>query len=76
MKNRFHPVISHHIILPICVLVGIIVTVAIFYPGYLSPDSLVQLSQGRSGVFNDWHPPVMSWLWGIFDRMIPGPLAM
>lgn len=34
-----------------------------FYPGFLSQDSWAQLNEARSGVFGDWHPPVMAWLW-------------
>ena len=47
-----------------------------FAPGYMSPDSVDQLAQGRSGVYHDWHPPVMSWLWGRLDRVVPGPVGM
>lgn len=42
------------------------------WPGQLSPDSVWQLQQGRSGVFNAWHPPVMAWLLGRFDAVSPG----
>ena len=42
------------------------------WPGQLSPDSVWQLQQGRSGVFNAWHPPVMAWLLGLFDAISPG----
>lgn len=42
------------------------------WPGQLSPDSVWQLQQGRSGVFNAWHPPVMAWLLGRFDALSPG----
>jgi hypothetical protein len=41
-------------------------------PGQFSPDSVWQLAQGRSGVFNAWHPPVMAALLGLFDRLSPG----
>jgi hypothetical protein len=44
-------------------------------PGHFSPDSIYQLSQGRSGVFNSWHPPVMAWLLGVADRLSPGAAA-
>ena len=39
---------------------------AIFYPGYLSPDSLNQLSQAQ-GILpvTDWHPPVMQLFWHV-----------
>ncbi|HEY3445909.1 MAG TPA: hypothetical protein VGK67_06060 [Myxococcales bacterium] len=58
------------------VLLGLTLTVAAFRPGYMSTDSLVQLAQARSGSFSDWHPPLMSWLWGRLDRVSPGPIGM
>lgn len=42
----------------------------------MSWDSVEQLSQGRAGAFTDWHPPVMSLLWGWLDRILPGPAGM
>jgi len=39
--------------------------VIVFYPGYMSPDSISHLEQA-TGVahLTDWHPPVMTRLWG------------
>ncbi len=42
------------------------------YPGHLSYDSVVQLLEGRSGIYAGWHPPVMSWLLGLADALLPG----
>ncbi|HEY7852022.1 MAG TPA: hypothetical protein VIB82_03550 [Caulobacteraceae bacterium] len=42
------------------------------WPGHFPPDALTQLAQGRAGVFNSWHPPVMAWLLGLADKIIPG----
>ncbi len=42
------------------------------WPGHFPPDAIDQLAQGRSGVFDFWHPPVMAWLLGLADRMVPG----
>ncbi len=42
------------------------------WPGQFSPDSVWQLQQGRAGMFNAWHPPVMAALLGLFDRLDPG----
>jgi len=42
------------------------------WPGHFPPDAIDQLAQGRAGVFNFWHPPVMAWLLGVADRIIPG----
>lgn len=37
-----------------------------FYPGFMSHDSLEQLSQALGiQAYYDWHPPVMAFLWGI-----------
>ncbi|MHB8528460.1 MAG: hypothetical protein ACYC8V_02995 [Caulobacteraceae bacterium] len=50
------------------VLLGYAASFLINTPGHYGPDALWQLAQGRSGVFNDWHPPVMAWLLGLADR--------
>jgi len=47
-----------------------------FYPGYMSPDSVVQLRQARTGQFDPWHPPFMAWTWRQIERVVPGPLGM
>ena len=38
----------------------------VFYPGYMSPDSISHLEQA-TGVahLTDWHPPVITRLWGL-----------
>ena len=41
-------------------------------PGQLSYDSVTQLADGRTGHYNTWHPPLMAWLLGIFDSLVPG----
>ncbi|MFP5247133.1 MAG: hypothetical protein ACLGH0_10605 [Thermoanaerobaculia bacterium] len=47
-----------------------------FYPGTMSPDAVYQLAQARAGSFTDWHPPLMAAVWGVLDRVIPGPFGM
>ena len=44
--------------------------VIVFYPGYMSPDSVSHLEQA-TGVshLTDWHPPVMTRLWGVLIRV-------
>jgi len=42
------------------------------WPGHFSWDSVVQLAEGRSGVYSGQHPPVMSWLLGLADALRPG----
>jgi hypothetical protein len=41
-------------------------------PGHFSVDSVTQLAQGRTGLYDDWHPPLMAWLLGLADRVTPG----
>ena len=57
-------------------LAGFLLTLIAFSPGLMSPDSLDQWNQGRAWDFNDVHAPMMSALWGIFDRVWSGPLLM
>jgi hypothetical protein len=52
--------------------VGCIVCLTLNWPGQLSYDSVAQLHDGHIGVYNSWHPPVMAWLLGIADSIIPG----
>jgi hypothetical protein len=55
-------------------ILGFAVMLAMNAPGQLSYDSVSQLADGRAGFYNSWHPPVMAWLLGLFDRLIPGTL--
>ncbi|MFL6688826.1 MAG: hypothetical protein ACJ8IR_01360 [Alphaproteobacteria bacterium] len=41
-------------------------------PGHLSYDSVIQLLEGRTAIYSGWHPPVMSWLLGLGDWLLPG----
>jgi hypothetical protein len=47
-----------------------------FAPGALSPDSFTILTQARSGIFEDGHPPLMAALWRGLDHVSPGPIGM
>jgi hypothetical protein len=51
---------------------GFVFSMAANLPGTLSYDSVIQLLEGRTGVYSGWHPPVMSWLLGLSDWMMPG----
>jgi hypothetical protein len=57
----------------LCVLtVGLATSLALNLPGQMSYDSIMQLWQGRVGLYNSWHPPVMAWLLGLGDSVAPG----
>jgi hypothetical protein len=51
---------------------GFVASLIVNFPGHFTPDSVWQLAQGRAGLFNDWHPPIMAWLLGLADRATPG----
>ena len=55
---------------------GFALTLAAFYPGYMSPDSMANWLGGRLWVFKDVNGPVMTALWGLIDRVVPGPAGM
>ena len=42
------------------------------WPGHFSYDSVVQLAEGRTGVYEGGHPPIMSWLLGVAAQIAPG----
>lgn len=56
----------------ICLLAFVFVAWS-FYPGLMTADSVANLSQGRADVYGDINAPLMSWLWGRLDAIIPGP---
>ncbi|MGC6727975.1 hypothetical protein ACP0GO_25790, partial [Escherichia coli] len=45
------------------VLAGI--SIAFFWPGVASYDSVVQYQQVLRGAYDDWHPPAMARLWAV-----------
>lgn len=53
-------------------LAGGAAVIVVNWPGHWSYDSVIQLDQGRSGLYNAWHPPVMAWLLGLADRLLRG----
>ena len=54
------------------VLAAAAICFALNFPGHLTYDSVVQFSEGRTGVYSGEHPPVMSWLLGLADAVSPG----
>ena len=45
------------------------------WPGHFTWDSVMQLAEGRRGLYSGQHPPVMSWLLGLADALRPGAAA-
>jgi len=62
---------------PRTVLIGAFTLFVIYgFPGYMSSDSVLQLTEARSGHFTDGNPPLMAAEWWLLDRIISGPLLM
>src|ERR1700759_892547 len=54
------------------IFAGFVFCLAANLPGHMSFDSIIQLLEGRRGLYAGWHPPVTSWLPGITDSILPG----
>ena len=51
---------------------GFVAALAVNWPGHMEYDGTLQLLEGRTGLYSNWHPPVMSWLLGVGDAIAPG----
>ncbi|KFN43918.1 hypothetical protein [Arenimonas oryziterrae] len=57
-------------------LCGIVFTLMVFSPGYLSWDSAYQWWQARHGQFDGTHPPLLAMIWRAVEVVWPGPGGM
>lgn len=57
-------------------IAGFALTLATFWPGYLSWDSAYQWWQARGGTLDPAHPPVMVQLWRMVRAVLPDPGGM
>jgi len=46
------------------------------YPGFMRPDALDELVDSRTGVFTDWHSPMLTELWRVLGRVVAGPAPL
>jgi hypothetical protein len=56
--------------------VGWLLVLLYAFPGFMSTDSIDQLTQARTGVYTDWHPPLMALVWKLLDGIVSGPVLM
>lgn len=54
--------------LPFVPLLAACLATLAYWPGLVTWDSLRQYDQALSGAFDDWHPPIMEWIW---RQMLP-----
>lgn len=56
--------------------VGVVLTLILLYPGFMSVDSAAHLTEARGAFFSDHHPPILAFIWRYIDMVIPGPFGM
>ena len=49
---------------------------ALYWPGIMIWDSIRQYREALNGRFDDWHPPILDWLWRQLTAIGPGPATM
>lgn len=57
-------------------MIGFALFLVYAFPGYMSTDSVAQLTEARTGNFSDGHPPIMAAQWWVLDRIVSGPILM
>lgn len=57
-------------------LLGAALTATAYWPGLMTWDSMREYREGLSGAIDDWHPPVVEWLWGRTAMVVAGPAPM
>jgi len=65
-----------YLLLAAACFAGFTVSLIINYPGYMTYDSILQILEAREGVYSDWHPPFMAFIWHFTNKVIPGPFGM
>lgn len=51
---------------------GFIFSILVFFPGWVTPDSIWQYTDGIQNQFRNWHPPLMAWWWGKLSLIYSG----
>ncbi|MEX1133646.1 MAG: hypothetical protein WED83_02245 [Acidimicrobiia bacterium] len=57
-------------------IAGALVTILVFYPGYMSNDSFTQLKQAQTGMTSDNHPVLLVFVWMASQWVAYGPFVM
>ncbi|MCK8455968.1 hypothetical protein [Sphingomonas faeni] len=53
-----------------------VASLALFWPGIAMYDTVAQYRQVLSGVYDDWHPPIMARAWAVLAPFGPGATPM
>jgi hypothetical protein len=62
--------------LPFAALAAAILTASAYWPGLMTWDPVRQYGEALTGEIDDWHPPMMQWIWRQLIPLHPGPMPM
>jgi hypothetical protein len=68
IMGRWWPILAAAVLL--------VLSLGLFWPGIVLYDAVEQYRQALSGAYDDWHPPIMAWLWARLRLFGPGAGAM
>ncbi|HEY1545461.1 MAG TPA: hypothetical protein VGG01_23920 [Xanthobacteraceae bacterium] len=74
--NRMGSIATRPALLALAAALIAAVNLAVWFPGEAGPDSQAQYAQVLAGQFDDWHPPIMAWLWSVFRLLADGDAPM
>ena len=75
-RSLSRPLSGQSLVLIGACLIGAALTAAAYWPGFMTWDAIRQYDQALSGAFDDWHPPMMEWVWRRFAAVWLGPAPM
>jgi len=55
---------------------GLVLTILVFYPGYLTEDAAYVHGYVQTGYLGDWQSPLMTIVWRLIDPISPGSGSM
>src|SRR6185369_2134282 len=55
---------------------GFAVVAYAYWPGVMIDDARWQYQQAVDNAYEDWHPPLMAWIWRRMAFVVPGPAPM
>lgn len=55
---------------------GVAIIASAYWPGVMIDDARWQYQQSVDNAYEDWHPPLMAWIWHQSMHLMPGPGPM
>jgi hypothetical protein len=57
----------------VVIVIGAFLTHYAYSPGLVRNDSSIQFHQSQTFNFSDWHPPIMTFIWFLTNKLVFGP---